>query len=704
MIATAHIDTRRLCVSKLLSVLSSGASIFTGKDERGNAVRVVASPKALGRVPALGETWLVTGSVKHDDRHGMQLHAQSGRYELPRGRLLVTYLAKHRDLKAIGETKAERLWETFGERLYAVLSEGPVEALHSVLSDTAAQRLAAVWAEKRGEAETIEFLDAHGFDWHLASKLTRVWGARTLDMLKRNPYHLLAFMSWSRVDAAARKLGVAPDDDRRLVGAVEACLYDRLLAGRHTATSPAKLKELLARLIPKAEVERALKLAIDESAACLSDDGRVQSFGAWSLEHGIARRIRQMLVGEQAMEMALFPLDVSEGWAEATIREVDAEQGFPLNAEQRLGVVLPFENQFSVLTGGAGVGKTTVLRTVLRLAEQQSLPVLQMALAGRAAQRMAEATGHPAMTIAKFIAAARRGSLDVPASCMVVVDEASMLDLPTLYRILMYLPDGVRLMLVGDPAQLPPIAFGLVFHRLVDSDTVPKVHLTQVQRQKWSSGIPHAADLVRKHKLPEFVPFEGKHAGVSFIDCSPDQAMPLLRRIAREWNGDDWQALAAVNGGRSGIRHVNASFHADAAGGHVQDVLLVGEPVVHLVNDYERSLMNGTLGRVVSVEDGGGLSVNFDGDIHTFDAADVPGRLELAYALSVHKAQGSQFGRVVVLISRSRVLDHSLVYTALTRGVDQVVFVGDRRAFEEAIKSAPAAQRREVAFWPEVCR
>lgn len=207
--------------------------------------------------------------------------------------------------------------------------------------------------------------------------------------------------------------------------------------------------------------------------------------------------------------------------------------------------------------------------------------------------------------------------------------------------------------------------------------------------------------MVRMHKLPEFVQFEGKHRGVSFIDCSSDQAMPLLRRIAREWGESDWQALAAVNGGKAGIRHVNASFHADATGGHVQDALLVGEPVVHLVNDYERSLMNGALGRVVSADGDGSLSIEFDGELHRFGAAEVPGRLELAYALSVHKAQGSQFGRVVVLIAKSRLLDHALVYTALTRGVEQVVFVGDRAAFDVAVKKPPAARSREVAFCVE---
>jgi exodeoxyribonuclease V alpha subunit len=310
---------------------------------------------------------------------------------------------------------------------------------------------------------------------------------------------------------------------------------------------------------------------------------------------------------------------------------------------------------------------------------------------------MAQATGQPAITIAKFLSATRSGKLEVPPDCLVVVDEASMLDLPTLYRILMQLPDGARLMLVGDPAQLPPIGFGLAFHRLVEDQKVPQVHLKTVHRQAASSGIPAVAAAVRNHLVPDFVPFEGRHAGVSFIDCTDDDVMPVLRRISAEWAGDDWQVLAGVKGGRSGIRVINGSFHAEATSG-AQDAFAIGEPVIHVINDYERSLMNGALGRITAVDLDGALQIDFDGDVQRFPAADVPGRIELAYAISVHKAQGSQFKRVVVVISKSRLLDHSLIYTALTRGVEQVVFLGARAPFELAVLSPPFARRRDVAF------
>ena len=172
-----------------------------------------------------------------------------------------------------------------------------------------------------------------------------------------------------------------------------------------------------------------------------------------------------------------------------------------------------------------------------------------------------------------------------------------------------------------------------------------------------------------------------------------------LRHVQRLWREDDWQVLSAVKGGRAGIRIINETFHYDASGEEsAAGNLVVGEPVIHLVNDYERGLMNGALGRVVEVNEGGGLGLEFDGERHSFAAAELVDRIDLAYAISVHKAQGSQFKRVAVVVGKSRLLDHALIYTALTRGVEQVLFLGDRDAFDQSVLSAPLAQLRSVAF------
>lgn len=692
LISTVHVS-----VCRLLSVLGNGAAIFTAMGVSGETIRVVVPPRAFARAPVAGESWIVEGAFREDGKYGRQLHATGGRYELPRGHLLIRYLSEHPDFRGIGIGKARRLWEAFGERLYHILSNSQLDELEQVVSPSLARQLVEVWGEKHQEAEMVEFLDAHGLEWRLATVLHRVWGSKALELLQGNPYHLLAFASWSRVDAVGTKLDVATDDPRRLVGAVEACLYEHLQRG-DTVVSATSLQMELGRRVGLGLVQRAISSALDEGAVIGNNSTGYQAFGAWALEHGIATRIRSMLGGEAASRMSPLSNMTSSKWAEREMQKVEATQGFPLNEEQREAVKLPFSHHFCLLTGGAGVGKTAVLRAVLQLAQAQHLSILQMALAGRAAQRMEQATGHPAMTIAKFLGAVRSGACEVTSETLIVVDEASMLDLPTTYRMLQNMPNGARLMLVGDAAQLPPIGFGLVLHRLVGNVNVPQVHLQTVHRQAASSGIPAAAADVRQHVVPAFVEFKGKHPGVSFIDCPPDDVMPLLRSIATLWAGEDWQALAAVRGGKAGTRHINGSFHRLVDVDRAEGALVPGEPVIHLVNDYERSLMNGALGRVVSVDEGGAPCFDFDGERYDFRPDELPGRLELAYAISVHKAQGSQFKRVVVIISKTRLLDHSLIYTALTRGIEQVVFIGNRLALDDAVASVPIAGRRGVAF------
>lgn len=221
-------ETVSVTVSSLVFVAASGATIFSGRDPNGQRVRVVAGTRALPRPPVVGEVWTVDGTYREHPKYGKQLHATRADHTPPRGRLVVGYLASHPDFAGIGEAKARALHEFFGDRLAPTLDAGDADALQAVLTAPMATRVVAVWAEHHAEAAVVVFLDKHGFDIRLANKLRRVWGAQALQMLELNPYYMLAFTSWARTDAAARKLGVGLDDERRLVGAVEAALYARL--------------------------------------------------------------------------------------------------------------------------------------------------------------------------------------------------------------------------------------------------------------------------------------------------------------------------------------------------------------------------------------------------------------------------------------------------------------------------------------------
>lgn len=696
-------ETLSLVVSSLVFV-ADNLAIFTGLDSEGKRLRVVARGAALPRTPVVGELWKISGVFQEHPDYGRQLNAMRCSAAPPKGRLVISYLAGHPDFVGIGGARAKALYATFGDQLVEVLDAGDLERLAAVLSRELAQSLVVTWAEKQAEAAVVVFLDEHGFDLRLASKLRRIWGEQVITMLQLNPYHLLAFASWTQTDAAAAKLGVAPGDSRRLVGAVEAALYGRLQEA-HTVTSATQLKRRIAKLLNTGlnseQCQAAIDLAYQEGAIVGDACTGYQPVGAAALEVRIAERMRSMLAGEQATQASLFPAEFGPAWLESAICENESAQGFALNSRQREAVLMAVTKPFSVLTGGAGVGKTTVLRVVIDIAQRLEFKVIQMALAGRAAMRMAEATGHEAMTIAKFLHQAKDGKLEVTADTLVIVDEASMLDLPTTFRILKYLPDGVRLLLVGDPAQLPPIGFGLVFHRLVQSIAVPQVELTEVHRQAAATGIPAVATAIRAHLVPDLGCYRGCRPGVSFIEVHSSHIQGVLQQLADDWQGENWQVLSAVKAGPSGIEAINGQFHQNYEGECLNGYRFrAGEPVIHLVNDYERGLMNGTLGRILEVSHEGtpGLYIDFEGTEHFIPASEVTERLELAYAISVHKAQGSQFRRVAVVITRSRILDHALVYTALTRGIEQVVFLGDKAAFEQAVQSPALAHLREVAF------
>jgi exodeoxyribonuclease V alpha subunit len=279
-----------------------------------------------------------------------------------------------------------------------------------------------------------------------------------------------------------------------------------------------------------------------------------------------------------------------------------------------------------------------------------------------------------------------------------------MLDLPLMYSIVRAIPLRARLLLVGDPYQLPPIGFGLAFHILAQSRTVPRVELVEVHRQAQMTGIPHAAHQVRQGVTPTLAPFAGIHTGVSFVDASAENVIDRVLGVRAEWSGcRDVQILSVTKRGASGTRNINAAMHALALDGKRRLdrwELAEGEPIIYTANDYQRELWNGSLGWVEEIVGSNGrqsLVCWLDGTRHEIREEEFH-RLELAYAITVHKAQGSQFSRIIVPVSESRLLDRTLIYTAMTRGIEQVVFIGDRRAFKAAVTAPPRSHERQVGF------
>jgi exodeoxyribonuclease V alpha subunit len=255
--------------------------------------------------------------------------------------------------------------------------------------------------------------------------------------------------------------------------------------------------------------------------------------------------------------------------------------------------------------------------------------------------------------------------------------------------------------LVGDPAQLPPIGFGLILNVAV-ANGIPEITLTHVHRQAESTGIPAVAADVRAGELPRLPRYTGSAApGVSLLPCGPDALHAALTDLMADLGGQDGcQILAPLRQGETGVSGINRHFHRICGAGRAlvpgRDISL-GEPVIWTQNDWRRGLMNGALGRIAAITDAE-VVAEFDGTEHQFTEMTDLDPVELAYAITVHKAQGSQFQRVVIPVFPSRIMDRTLIYTALTRATEQVVLVGDLAAMREAVTAPPMHDMREVGL------
>jgi exodeoxyribonuclease V alpha subunit len=634
-----------------------------------------------------------------------------------RGDLLKRFLATDDAFRGIGVARAEALWKHFGEALASVLDAADVAQLAGVVPQDVAENLVTAWAEKREEGRVVDWLDRHGFErrlaWKLAKQVVRVWSTDATIKLAENPYRMLAFASWEKVDTAARRvLGVAADDERRLIAGVEAACYKRL-DDKHTATD----HEVILALV-RSHLRCDQRLADDAIARAETDGAIVKAVCGWQplgpavMERFIADTIGAMLAGFESGQMRLLWQRPTNARVAEMLAGYTTPAGHRLTTEQADAALAAFKFPFLVVTGGAGTGKTTVLAALHEAIEQFGGRIVQMALSGRAARRMQEATGRDALTIAAFLHRTRDDHATIDDGTFIVIDEASMLDLPLLYRILTTLQRSARsdsipcrLVMLGDPFQLSPIGFGLTFHLFARSPGIPRIELTTVHRQAESTGIPRVADAIRRGVVPDLPAFAGMSDGVSFLEAREHEILPAVLRVVDALGGiENARILAAVKDGPSGVHSINATLHDLHSIGKVHPIasaaLAVGDPVIHLVNDYSgRNLRNGSLGVVIDGAERERLNVDFESEgTHTFASWEIDELLALAYAITLHKAQGSQFGRAVIPLTRSRLADRTWLYTAVTRAERQAVFIGERGFFANAVRNLPSASLRQTGL------
>jgi exodeoxyribonuclease V alpha subunit len=657
-----------------------------------------------------------------------------------RGQIIVEYLTKSPRFRGIGNRKARELWSRFGDDLYRVLDDGNREALQEVLTPEAASALAEAW-KTHVAGRFVSFLQSQRFPARLAGKVLEFYGQDAERKLADDPYRLLAFSgSWSSVNALAQRVyDVAPGDPRRLRAAIEETLY-QLLHAKHTAAEPDAIKTKLQSLLAvggnadgaRLLAAEALASGLTNGAYIRTDEGRYQAIGPYIMEREIAERIGTLL-REPDPQPSLLLARASTDQIAARITEYEyaererrCDPSFALNAEQRRAVHICVAHRFSLITGGAGTGKTAVLKCLYHVLHALGYAVVQMALAGKAAKRMREATQREAHTIAGFV---RRSSDIVEqhgAHTYFVIDESSMLDLPTSYRIFRALPETVRIVMVGDPYQLPPIGPGLIFQALVGRTGVPQTMLTEVKRQEGATGIPFFAAAVRGQRWPNI-----RVPGVRLIECADADILGTVLELFAESPHTSQILCATKNCSRSGVRAANRACQAElnangrpirvhSNNGRLCDTAIrERDRILFVRNDWDRGVMNGSIGHLLKAfatpeeadgEDDIAVGVaKVDGEevpVYLSDLDAEEPRIDLGYAITVHKAQGSQFPRVIIPVTcaggrnlmRSRILDMTWVYTAITRAEQEVILVGDPETAKTAVTLGSRWQERTVGF------
>lgn len=733
--------TVQLRVNSVRSRGKPGGAIFSGSTDSGENYVAVCDYRLIpdSSLVDKGQVWIISGALRSSRTTGKngyilqesQIDANSAELHRPAGRNIISWIANSSDCLGIGQVKAQKLWDRYGQDLIEHINQYEIGGIAEVVGEESAILLCNAFA-KFNVAKTLLWLDQIGMPRNIGVRIVSYYKDEAQPKIEANPYILLSFeANWKRVDDLARsRFGITLDDPRRLVSSIEQALYDAAKQG-HTCLPERALMVRLANLLKApALLASAMKVARiydDQPPRFQLINGLYQLTGMHLIESYVARRLHQMVLGEDEIgQVGLFSqIDSTPAPLEKIIATHELANGITLSEEQKTAVLTSANHHLSLILGGAGTGKTTVLKALYNALKeiQPGVAIYQLALAGRAAQRMAEATGLEAFTIASFLNKIDPGWIEIGS--VIVVDEMSMVDVLLMYRLLRHIPNGVKLILVGDPSQLPPIGPGLVLHALAGNATIPQTELKVVKRQSAASGIPHVAAAIRAHEAPPWTKYQGKPStGVSFIRCATDQIEATVHATYEDLGGTatdfSVQILSITNAGFGGVKNLNIALHdqyqseaeyvycLDPQFGSIVATTLdriplrVGDLVIYTENNYQLGLRNGSLGRIIQAlpalsHDDPCCLCEFEGIEFLLNSSEMQAIIH-AYGITVHKSQGSQFRRIIVPIRKSRLLDQTLVYTAVTRGVDQVVLVGDEEACINAIKAPASAANRHITL------
>jgi exodeoxyribonuclease V alpha subunit len=670
---------------------------------------------------AAGEWITASGDWVNDRTHGQQFRARFLKTSEPTSvEGIEKYLASGM-IRGIGPAYAKKLLRAFGEKVFEVI-ETQADRLREVggIGPVRAGRIVAAWAEQKAVREIMVFLHSHGVGTARAVRIFKTYGADAIQVMTENPYRLardIRGIGFKTADAIAMKLGIEKTAMVRVRAGISYALTEAMDEG-HCGLPTDELVPLAEKLleVPKELVRTALDLELQEGTVIADRVGETPCVflaGLHRAERTIAERLMRLANGK--LPWSWIDPNKALPWVEQRI-------GLALAESQGAAIRLALMSKVLVMTGGPGVGKTTIVNAILRILAAKEVRLLLCAPTGRAAKRMKEATGLEAKTIHRLLEVDPKGGgfkrgEDNPLDCdLLVVDETSMVDVMLMQALMKAVPDKAALLLVGDIDQLPSVGPGQVLADVISSGAVPVVRLTEVFRQAAQSRIITSAHRINQGTIPDLSPPEAE-SDFYFVQADdPESAVGRIielvkTRIPRRFGFDpirDIQVLCPMNRGGVGARSLNIELQAalNPAGDRKVErfgwTFAPGDKVMQIENDYDKEVYNGDIGFVTGVEpDEGELTASFDERTVTYTFGELD-TLVPAFAATIHKSQGSEYPAVVLplMTQHYAMLQRNLLYTGVTRGKRLVVLVGQKKAIAIAVRNVSGRRRwSKLAAW-----
>ncbi|MCY4258906.1 MAG: ATP-dependent RecD-like DNA helicase, partial [Rhodobacteraceae bacterium] len=664
-----------------------------------------------------GATVEAVGEMTRNKEYGWQFRARTIRVRMPvRGRDIERFLASG-SVPGIGKKFAGRIIDTFGDKTFEIIEREP-ERLREVpgIGRRKCDQILTALGSLKADRQTLAFLYGAGLPNSLVTRIYKEYGNESAARITANPYTLAREfwgVGFKTVDSIAREIGIASDDIRRIRAGINFVLLAATKEG-NCGLANRDLRDRAQNMlaVPPDIIDQAIEDAIRDGSLIQDEYNGVETLFLRRY-HTVETRISAHIAKRSDRPTGRPSQEV-----DAAIAEEAHTLGITLSAEQRSAVRAAVITGLVVITGGPGVGKTTIVRIITRILGKSGRTIGLCAPTGMAAKKLALSTGLEAATIHRML------GYDPGAGNFVhdrnnhlehetlIVDESSMIDVNLMVSLLDAIRPDASLVLIGDVDQLPSIGPGNILADLIDSGSVPVVRLTEIYRQAAGSAIVHNAMMIRKGIVPEWI-----NAGESdfyFVSSQdPDQCQDLIRTMVTRRIPDrfglsstrDVQVISPMRNGPVGVNSLNVMLrellvaNAEGTMPGPETAFVVGDKVMQTDNDYERDVFNGDIGYVTAIDSGSrAVTVRFE-NRHVEYSPAAASSLELAFAITIHKSQGSEYPAVIIpLMTMHRImLTRRLIYTAVTRGRQLVVRVGQPEALQIAVHNVPIGEGRTTS-------